>query len=611
MTGPRFGRMLLAAVLIPLCASCDGSPTRGAQPVRHPQITGATLVAGGEGMVTGSDLDLLTPGIAVDGQAVVVTSRTATEIRFGMPAPWACEVDGRPLQITSGTTSYTGRLTVPSVVRMEPGESHVIGSSDLASACLQFPAGDQSFVITALNPSIIEAPGVEPLFTLHTWTGGGAASGVASPRPVDAPDAPPAGLQAPRFGVTLGSDAYQTDPVEFDPRYATASVGDTVPWVDFRSPQWYDNGNICDEPRARVPTFGAVVAAQSASGRTVIAYDTRTAYRELWSSEASRSRLVRLAEIVERWTLPAVREVFDPAFEPVRGAEGRWWHIFRTGVAQPTVDQAGLPQSMCRHFSEVATTLGPDSPLTTDAQVEVLAGYLIHEYGHHAEDVIAVRLWGNVFGRGTPGWGAIGESWAQTVQETAARLASGQPTGARHDRLTAGSGVPYADFYGTGYGERPDMSPWGGGRGPYEHGTRLLMFLREQWGDAPLGSDRPRFYQQALSLPAYDFPALAALAGMDATTALDRWSLAEATDDLVAPGAAAARGLPQLRTWVPQDREPPLQLSRTGNASHTVAVARGSYAALYFFAAGDRGVSVTFSPVTGVPFVARVTRLGK
>ena len=38
--------------------------------------------------------------------------------------------------------------------------------------------------------------------------------------------------------------------------------------------------------------------------------------------------------------------------------------------------------------------------------------YLIHKYRHHAEDVIAVRRWGNVFGRGMAGWGAIGTNWA-------------------------------------------------------------------------------------------------------------------------------------------------------------------------------------------------------
>ena len=230
-----------------------------------------------------------------------------------------------------------------------------------------------------------------------------------------------------RYDIRPGHDFFSAQPQPFDSTYPTAGVGDTVRWVDFRSPAWYNDSDICREPKANVPTFGAVVAAVSSSGRTVIAFDARTAYREQWTNAATRAGLTRLAEIMERWTLPAVREVFGADYEPVHGAGGRWWHIFRTGFSQPTVELAGLPRSMCAHYSEVATTLAPDAPLTSDYQIEVLAGYLVHEYAHHAEDVIAVRRWGNVFARGAPEWGSVGEAWAQTVQETAARIASDQP----------------------------------------------------------------------------------------------------------------------------------------------------------------------------------------
>jgi hypothetical protein len=136
------------------------------------------------------------------------------------------------------------------------------------------------------------------------------------------------------------------------------------------------------------------------------------------------------------------------------------------------------------------------------------------------------------------------------------------------------------------------------------------MFLREHWGDAPLASARERFYERALGLPTYDFVSMAGLAGMDPITALDRWSLAEATDDLVEPAAAAAHGLPQIRSWAPQDREPAARVSRASNSAHSVAVANGSYAALYFFASTPaRGVSLTFTSLGSAPFVARLTRL--
>jgi hypothetical protein len=519
-------------------------------------------------------------------------------------------VDGRPVQITAGALQHTARLMVPGVLRMEVGESRVLSREQLQGACLQLPAGEQSFVLTALNPALEEAAGTDALFTVRTLTGGGATASARVPASRVAAPTPPPEPRLPRFDVTEGSDFYADHPPSFDLAYAMAEPGDTVRWIDFQSPAWYNDGNICRRPKSAVPTFGAVVAAVSSTGRTVIAYDERTRYPEQWSSAVSRARLSRVADIVERWTLPAVREVYGADYEPVRGAGGRWWHVFRTGVTRPTVDLAALPRSMCPHYSEVAATLGPDDPLTNDAQVEVVAAHLVHEYGHHAEDVVAVRRWGNVFARGMPGWGAVGEAWAQTVQETAARIASNQPTGARFDALQ--SGMPYPDFYTTGYGERPDLSPWGGGRGPYDHGTRLLMFLRERWGDAPLGSARERFYPRALGLQTYDFASMAALAGLDPTAALDQWSLAEATDDLVDAAAAATRGLPQLRTWVPQDREPLSQVPRTADGVHRLSVAHGSYAALYFLGTGTsaaRGISLTFTDFGTAPFIARITRL--
>lgn len=141
MTALRFGRVLLAAALIPFCGSCERQPTGGDPPARAPQITGATLVAGGEGFVTGINLDLLSSSITVDGHGVVATLRTATEIRFAMPAKRPCEVDGKAVQTAAGAASYSGLLTVPSVLRMEPGESRIHDVlSEVGSELLVFPS---------------------------------------------------------------------------------------------------------------------------------------------------------------------------------------------------------------------------------------------------------------------------------------------------------------------------------------------------------------------------------------------------------------------------------------------------------------------------------------
>lgn len=612
MNRPLPAIVLTAGVLLAGILSCDRSPAGEEQkpPGRFPAITSAALVAGGEGVLRGTALDQLPASIRVDGQDVVPTQRTSEEVRFPMPPGRACETDGRPVTLVAGALTHSARLTVPSALRMEVGESRVLPREQLPSLCLQLPADDQGFVLSILNPSPDHAAGAAPIFTVRTWAELGGPA-LLSVLPVSRSIAP--AEQSPAaHDVTPGTDFYSANPEPFDSGYATATLGDTVQWVDFDSPEWYNNGNICRSAKSAVPSFGAIVLAVSSTGRTVIAVDERTERWAEWNSDASRARLTRLADVVERWTVPAVREVFGADFQPVHGGGGRTWHVFRTGVARHSTDQAGLPQSMCRWYSEVANTIGPDEPITNDAQVEVVAGYLIHEYGHHAEDVFAVRRWGNVFGRGTPGWRAVHEAWAQSVQESAARLASNQPTGARHDVFTSGSGVPRTDFYHSGYGERPDQSPWDFDRGPYEQGTRLLMYLREQWGDAHLESVGERFYSRVMELEHYDFASMAGLVGLDPTTALDRWSLAEATDDLVDPPAVAARGLPQLRTWVPEDREPLRQVARTASSMHRIVVANGSYAALYFLASGEsagHGVSLTFQDVGSQPFIARITRV--
>lgn len=181
------------------------------------------------------------------------------------------------------------------------------------------------------------------------------------------------------------------------------------------------------------------------------------------------------------------------------------------------------------------------------------------------------------------------------------------------------SNVPYTYFYLNGYGENPAQSLWsatGGLTRPgfYDQGPRFLMYLRERWGDAAIGSTLARFFGAAQDLPDYGVQSLAELVGLTAESALDQWSLAEATDDLGDPGAAARHGLPQIMSWVPHDAGPlpSVRIPRTSNRSWTLAVGRGNYAALYPLADGtdaDKGVSISFENVSGVPAITRITRL--
>lgn len=616
-------RSPLVLALVLGAAGCQNPAGGDKKPpvVQTPSISGAVLTAGGEGVLTGAHLDQLPASITVDGAAVTLTSRTAAEARFAMPAARPCEVDGRPIEVQAGTLSHTGALKVASTIDLQVGESRVLTRAQLATLCLQLPASTNRYVFTALNPSLVQNTMPDTLFTVHGWTGaGGAAAGVSStmsPRlgasALAARSAQHAALHTrdfPRLRSSAGPITYSENPPSFDPRYATATVGDTVVWADL----WNDPYG-CDKPRNQVPTFPIVVAATSTSGKTVLAFDARSKHSAGWRSVETRNRLTRAANMMEQWSLPAAREVMGADFQPPKGAGGRWWHVFRSDIPGWTSDgRVGAPVSICPNASEMITTISHDLPPDNDGQMEYLAGLLIHEYGHSAEDVYEVRRWGT-FGEHYSEWAAH-EAWAQTFQETAARLASNQPTAARYSGLV--TGVPYADFYLNGYGESPLQTPWGivaGDRGGYyDQGTRFLMFLREQWGDAALGSTKERYYARVLAIPRYSVADMTALVGMDATTALDRWSLAEAIDDIVDPAVVAARGLPQIQSWVPQDNGPlsTTAISKTANTARRLVVGRGNYAAVYAWdnnADAGKGVSLKFSGFGSAPFIARITRV--
>jgi hypothetical protein len=608
-------RWICGAVALAAAAACGRSPTGGGGESHHPPapvITGASLIAGGPGVLSGTGLDRL-PELTVDGQAVTVTERTAAEIRFRMPATPLCDVDGRPVAIAAGAVTYTGTLSVPGVARMGIGESRMVATAELGTLCIQIPAGTEEYVLSSVNPSLDGRSGaIDTMFTLRVRTGAGPQRAAATARATA--DAAAHWLEgtpqpAPR-AAAAGRVTYAAAPVPFDPRYATAGVGDTVRWVDYAAPAAMRAG-FCELPKDSVPTYPVIVAAVSSSGHVVIGIDARNPRLPEWMRADQRALLARVAEVADWHALAAVREVMNREHAPAAGGGGRWWHIFSSAAAGFTLDGAGRPQAACRWNSEVAATLGPDVPLTGEAQVPAVAAYLIHEYGHQADQVEQIRRFGEL--RATvPGW--LAEAWAQSVQESAARLASGQPTGARFDRL--GPDAPLPDFYASAWGVRPEPSPWRAAepypRGPYEQGTRFLLYLRERWGDARLGSSGPRFYQRVAELGRFDPASLASLLGSDPVTLLDRWALAEVTDDLVDSSAAAARGLPQLVTWVPRGQGGGRALSRTQDAAVVFAAGRGNYVAWYLparYADAGRGASLTFEGVRPGSYVVRLTRL--
>jgi hypothetical protein len=597
--------------------ACGESPTRSGpgtgEPVT-PRVTSASLVSGGDGVLVGTGLDRLASTLTVDGVPVTVTARSGSEIRFGMPAPRGCEVDGRPVRVVAGDVSHSGILTVPTVIRLQAGESRVLAVADLAGLCIQLPAGSEEYVLSSVNRSLDDRSGrVDTMFTVQVLTAGGgdhlAAAVGAPPAQAAGPWTEVAPLPPPaQPGVRLAM--YAASPEPFDLRYATAGPGETVRWVDYAAPAAFRAG-FCELPKDSVPTYPVVVAAVSSSGRMVIGIDARNPRLQEWMRPDQRALLTQIAEISDRYALPAVREVMNRDHAPAAGAGGRWWHIFSSAAAGFTLDGAGRPQQACKWNSEVATTLGPDVPLTGESQVRAVSALLVHEYAHQADQVEQIRRFGTVQ-TAVPGW--LTEAWAQSAPETAARIASAQPTAARFDRL--GADAPLPDFYVSAWGVRPEPSPWRAAapypRGAYEQGARLLLYLRERWGDAALGSQRPRFYQRVMEVGRFDAASLANLVGTDAETLLDRWALAEAADDLIDPAVVIARDLPQLATWAPPGEGGGRAISRAQDTAVPFFAGRGNYVAWYLparFADASPGASLTFENVRPGPYLIRLTRL--
>jgi hypothetical protein len=263
----------------------------------------------------------------------------------------------------------------------------------------------------------------------------------------------------------------------------------------------------------------------------------------------------------------------------------------------------------------MVTTLHAPPALTNGALgPRILATELIHEYAHNADEITARR-----FGHrgGSTGW--MQEAWAVNAEETAARLATGEPTRAHLSRLDAGK--PFlAGTTNSDWGLYPQRSPWVE-TGAYKQGAALVAFARETAGEASLGDPAPSLYLRLLARDAWTVSALASEVGTSAAELLDAWALADATDDLSPPEVAAAA---RLRSWddaervagnegprggSPAEARPSRSVGRTGKRkSVTLSAAPGSYAAAYFFADRSLGSTLQVKQSSAGSFRVRLTR---
>jgi hypothetical protein len=162
------------------------------------------------------------------------------------------------------------RLHLTTTVTLAPGESRVLSPTD--GACLQLPAADADFVVSAVNMDETPSETLRQLADLTIWT-------AEDPPPADAPGPAFAARDdqafwtAPRTNLLTQPLAwpapYSVSPRLFDPRYASALPGDTVRFVD------WSRATSCSQAPGTVPTFAVAVAATS--GLTVIGVDLRLA----------------------------------------------------------------------------------------------------------------------------------------------------------------------------------------------------------------------------------------------------------------------------------------------------------------------------------------------
>jgi hypothetical protein len=631
---------LLPALVVALIVACDGGAPDGGAPVDPtPPVPPAaarvtsvdTLRPGQIAHVRGSGLTTLR-SLRLDGvEATELVARSDSVVEFRVPSMRACETDMRAVKVSAEGSAPVGAVVrVPPSVALRPAESRVLTQDDLR--CLQLAAADEDYVLSAANLAIPTAEMEAPRMLASVrvlGTGDAPASTLASSDArgplarLFARDAgtlvEPAMPELAALAALTGS--YSQAPVPFDPRYATAVVGDTLRFVD-----WFSGTpQICQRPADSVPSFRAQVVA--VSGRVAVAVDLRHPSAAAYLDPAKLGWLRDAAAMTDRLLLPTMRSLFAADYVPPAGGGGRYYLLlgnlpapfqsfagFAYDGPLPTVNLAS--QASCPRSSEMVVAALSADWFVQQPQYQHAnwaASLFLHEYAHSADALTS--------GRGRIA-GILGEGLATLAEETASRIASGQPLRARHAGV--GSDAP-AGVHGSAlgmWGTLPALGPWQT-NGRYGANARMLLFLRELAGEASVDHGRrPTLYQRLVSAPVdwSNRPAVIAhitsVLGIEYADLIDRQTLASVTAGLIDPGVA--HDLPRYTSWDHSERARstgPLSAGFPGRANrrvggdHTLAAADGGHAALYLMADGPRGISLELVSMAPTARTVRLTRL--
>ncbi len=617
---------LLPALVVALTVACDGGGPL--EPTRPALVTSVdTLRPGQIAQVRGSGLTSLR-SLLLDGVAATeLLARSDSVAEFRVPSMRACETDMRAVKVTADGSAPIGAVVrVAPSVSLRPAESRVLTEDDLR--CLRLPAADEDYVLSAANLAVPTAEVESPRMLVSVrllGTGDATASTLASSdaRGSLAPfPARGAGTQVepamPERAALTGT--YSQAPVPFDPRYATAVAGDTLRFVD-----WYSGKpGICHQPADSVPSFQAKVVA--VSGQVAVAVDLRHPSASAFLDPAKLGWLRDAAAMTDRWLLPTMRSIFDADYLPPAGGGGRYYLLlgfmpaaFQSfagyAVDGPLPGMTVASQASCPRASEmVVSLLSADWFAPQEYQnANWAAGLFLHEYAHNADLLTSRR--GRIAG-------ILGEGLATLAEETASRIASGQPLRARHSAVGVDApGGVHAGALGM-WGTNPALGPWQS-NGRYGTNARMLLFLRELADEASVDHGRrPTLYQRLIEAPIdwLNRPAVIAhitsVLGIDYADLIDRQTLASVTAGLIDPGVV--HDLPRYTSWDHSERarvSGPLSAGFPGRASrrvsteHTLAAADGGHAALYLMGDGPRGTSLELVSMAPTGRNVRLTRL--
>jgi hypothetical protein len=540
-------RRLIPLVVLALLAGCEGrSPT---EPVPPPPAAPPTflsvenLLEGDTAVLRGTRLSVL-ESLAVDGVIVPFERVDSSTVRFAVPRLRDCGVDGRIVTLRGNADlRLDSPLRVPTL-RMEIGEVRELSAADLA--CVRLPAEVHDYSLLVLNTRI--TPSFEDIGRLRVLTP--ATEGDAPPRhalginvqshPEGLPSSymrdeqPPTGWTSPPRVTSFAAAA--ANPKLFDPRLASAQVGDTL--------RVWDSMGSLDQFNPTV--IEAKVLA--VHGKHVILVDRASVYFDRLDTPEIRAKLHESAGVVDRWMMPALRGVYDPALQVLPGAGGRHFTLLRDmRVAGQVNVKDARPRSVEPLSSEIMMAFyGTEGAFKAGAPA--ISRVILHEMGHVAE--VIQRNW---LGK-QPARAGISEAFAEMVPELAFRMESNQPTGARYDRTRHAVEPGYHHEMGMGRYE------WEGLGDIYGTLSSMTLFVAERLGNNGINGSGPSLYQRLQQLDAqqttvqdawrvWGIRGLATLLDMTPEELLRTYALAVATDERVAGDHARLRGLPQLDSW--------------------------------------------------------------